>query len=692
MTPEDIASPAMDLARPELQSWHLLALLVLGVYGLHFLLQGFAGKWMGRAGGMVAVLFSGAAATLGILLFFQIPEFAAGSGSWGINPILQSYSLPWFEVEGGLAFAAGIFLNKTAATMLALVTFITFLVHLFSLEYMKEDKRKPRYWAFLSLFALSMCGIVLADNLFLIFVFWELVGFSSYLLIGFWFEKEKAARSSQKAFLVNRIGDLGFVIGMLMMVAYGLDLHIGVKADYHALSLTFEEAPHFLIGFFLVLGVIGKSAQFPLQVWLPDAMAGPTPVSSLLHAATMVAAGVYMLLRIEFLYTPELLTLLAVLGAFTALIAAFSAFSQRDIKAVLAYSTISQLGFMVMAVGVGAQDFAFFHLITHAFFKCGLFLVAGAVIHQVHAAQKGQAVHFDAQDLGLMGGLGRKMPFAMGAYVIFAAALAGLPFFSGFLSKDGILLAALGEGEGLLWLVPLAAILASGLTAFYITRHGLLVFAGKTRMEASTFDRIRPANWTMRIPLAVLALFSLWVAYSPANPFHAEAHFGEFKLLQSEGEFEDYGLAPIFFVAIALMGIFAALLAWRRGAFERPGMGLVARLSRSHFFLDDFYTKGISQPLLRFSAALGRFDKQIVDGFVNLAANTVVRENRLYTLSGLSAWFDRNVIDRIVNGLAQSAMALGKRFRKVQGGDLQKYLVYTLLALLALFAALYYFT
>lgn len=691
--PTELIPETWAAFEPVWESWHVLAALALGAYLLHFLLQSFLGRRMGRLGDGVALLFSAAAAVFGILTYLQIPA-SDGVGLWGLNKISTEPSYTWFAVEGGLNIQVGFLLNGTAATMLALVTFITFLVHLFSVEYMKADKRKPRYWAFLSLFAFSMCGVVVANNLFLLFVFWELVGFCSYLLIGFWIEKEQAARSSQKAFIVNRIGDLGFVLGMLVLVANDFSLQlVEPNAVSNLLPFAFPEPPLWA-GLFLTMGVIGKSAQFPLQVWLPDAMAGPTPVSSLLHAATMVAAGVYMLLRIEFLYTPEFLTLLAVLGAFTALIAAISALTQTDIKAVLAYSTISQLGFMVMAVGLGAQDFAFFHLITHAFFKCGLFLAAGAVIHHIHVAQSGSESHFDAQDMKLMGGMGKKMPIVAGLYVVFAAALAGLPLFSGFLSKDGILIAAVEQAAqqgGMAWLIPAAAIVASGFTAFYITRHGLLVFGGQPRMESTVFERIRRGNWLVLLPLAVLAFFSLWVVYSPGNPFHAEAHFGVFRMAYADDPLH-MDFLPIVFVAVALIGAGGAWLGWRRRAFEKGGKGPVWALSYRHFHLDELYEKGIVGPVLRFASALAWFDKRIVDGAVNAVADGVVKEGRLFSLSGLSDWFDRNVVDRLVNGLAQGTMAIGKRFRKLQSGSLQKYLIYTLLGLLGIFAALIYFT
>ena len=397
---------------------HWLALLVMGVYLFAFLLQGFFGKRLGKAGDGIALGLSGVAGVLALFAWWEIRQ-QTGNPSLTDSPLLEP-QFEWFSV-GSFRVMAGLFLNEVAATMLALVAGITFLVHLYSAEYMRHDERRARYWAFLALFAFSMCGVVLAWSFFVIFIFWELVGFSSYLLIGFWYHKEVAARASQKAFLVNRIGDVGFVVALMCLAAFPdsfnnllLENTEPIPRRYYTFSqidpidsyqngYTWE---YYVFGIGLITGVLSKSAQFPLQIWLKDAMAGPTPVSSLLHAATMVAAGVYLLVRAFNCFPPELTFGIAYIGTITALIAALSALRQTDIKGVLAYSTISQLGFMLLAIGIGRIDFAFFHLLTHAFFKCGLFLCAGAVIHQIHGAQHQSGQHFAAQDMRLMGGLG----------------------------------------------------------------------------------------------------------------------------------------------------------------------------------------------------------------------------------------------------------------------------------------------
>ncbi len=697
----------------------LLAVVVLGCFLLSFLLQVLLGKRLGKAGKYLSLGLSLTASIIAVLM-------AVNYDSWYVPdlalPFDSQVRVQWFAVEG-LSIQAGILVNGISVVMLALVTFITFLVHWFSLEYMKNDPRLPRYWALLGLFAFSMCGVVLADNLFMIFVFWELVGFCSYLLIGFWFEKPASGPASQKAFIVNRIGDLGFIIALMLMFANGIDLglqeaSLAVGPMVDASFNTIEGIDSTWIGFFLLLGVMGKSAQFPLQIWLPDAMAGPTPVSSLLHAATMVAAGVYLLVRTGFLFTAPVLDLMAWVGGLTALIAAISALTQNDIKGVLAYSTISQLGFMVLAVGVGASFYAYFHLITHAFFKCGLFLAAGAVIHQLHAAQEGHAQqesqaqqaghmghmghteptgqpHFDAQDIRLMGGLAKKMPFTVGTYLVFAGALAGLPLFSGFFSKDGILMGAIEHGlaeGGTAWGPAIFALVASLMTAFYITRHALLIFFGKQRTPESALPHIRSTNWTMRIPLLLLAIGSLGLIKYLLEPVFQTRSF---KALPhaDHGALPETALMAVF-VALALIGIGVAFWMWRSGRLgkqDRTSESVLYRISKHHFFLDKVYEKGIAKPVLHFADLLARFDKRIVDGAVNGIASAVVRKDGGWSLSRAGAWFDANIIDGIVNRIAAVVLSFGQGVRKLQGGNLQRYVLYALLGLLLLLGALIYF-
>ncbi|MCL4105842.1 UNVERIFIED_CONTAM: hypothetical protein GTU68_012480 [Idotea baltica] len=418
-------------------------------------------------------------------------------------------------------------------------------------------------------------------------------------------------------------------------------------------------------------------------------MAGPTPVSSLLHAATMVAAGVYLLVRAAHFLAPPVLDVLLWVGSITALIAAFSALTQTDIKGVLAYSTISQLGFMVMAVGAGATDYAFFHLVTHAFFKCGLFLTAGAVIHQIHHAQHQSGLQFDAQDIRLMGGLGRKMPVTMVAYLVFAGALAGLPLFSGFFSKDGIMVNVFAMADNRDWtaMIPgILATLASGMTAFYIARHGLLVFFGKSRMRSESFEKIRAANWTMRIPLVLLALASLYPIKWALEALLGQGHHQHFYHEQ---------LNPLVFeillILVAISGITWAFFRWRNGRFLISKGSFLKRLSKNHFYLDQFYDQGIARGFLRFSSLLSQFDKRIVDGAVNRIAYAVVDKDNRPSLSKGLAWFDKHIIDGVVNRVAGGIMAFGQGFRKLQGGNLQRYLMYALLGLLLLLGAMIYF-
>lgn len=427
---------------------------------------------------------------------------------------------------GPLEIKMGILIDNLTAIMLVVVTLISFLVHLFSMGYMAGDKYYGRFFAYLGIFTFSMLGIVLSDNLFAIYIFWELVGLSSYLLIGFFFEKDSAADAQKKAFMTNRIGDIGMWLGILILYSqfhtFGYEeIFRGIQDGHFSLSEGWLTAA----GILLFCGCIGKSAQFPLHVWLPDAMEGPTPVSALIHAATMVAAGVYFVARIFVLLTPDALHVIAFIGAFTAFMAATIAITQHDIKRVLAYSTVSQLGYMVLGLGVGAYAPAFFHLVTHAFFKACLFLGSGAVIHAAH----------HEQDMRWMGGLKSKMPWTFATFTIAMFALAGLPLTSGFMSKDAILAGALGfasaEGGGIFYLIPFFGFIAAMMTAFYMGRQMWLVFFGENRAHLKPEDphdhhhghddhghhEIHEVGWVMRLPLVVLAFLSVFFVYS-INP------------------------------------------------------------------------------------------------------------------------------------------------------------------------------
>ncbi|MEJ2506308.1 MAG: NADH-quinone oxidoreductase subunit L, partial [Ignavibacteriaceae bacterium] len=334
-------------------------------------------------------------------------------------------------IMGEIKINLGILIDNISTLMMVVVMLISFLVHIFSIEYMRGDPRYNRYFASLGLFTFSMSGIVLTHNILMMYIFWELVGVSSYLLIGFWFEKKSAADAGKKAFIVNRIGDIGMFIGILILfTTYHTFTFDDIFQQISQGHLPFDSGFWLTItGLLIFAGAIGKSAQVPLHVWLPDAMEGPTPVSALIHAATMVAAGVYLVVRIFGILTADAMLIIAIIGALSAFIPATIALTQNDIKRVLAYSTVSQLGYMIMALGVGAFKFAFFHLITHAFFKACLFLGSGSVIHAMH----------HEQDIRNMGGLRKKMPVTYYTFLIASVAISGVPLTSGFLSKDGIL-------------------------------------------------------------------------------------------------------------------------------------------------------------------------------------------------------------------------------------------------------------
>jgi len=438
--------------------------------------------------------------------------------------------LPFLDV-GHFHANIDVLIDKQSRGMMFIVSFIGMLVHLFSLGYMKDDDAKPRFFGSLSLFMFSMTGIVLAGNLIMMFIFWELVGLSSYLLIGHWYQKASAAEACKKAFLTNRIGDFGFMIGILLLFgANGGNVNLDDLATAFSSGPLRPDAPGYSAGFTaaaalcIFLGAVGKSAQFPLHVWLPDAMEGPTPVSALIHAATMVAAGVYMLVRVSFLIeaSPLAAEIIAGIGCFTALLAALMATQQNDIKRVLAYSTLSQLGYMVMAVGAVAMHVqhghelhgpnpghpAMFHLYTHAFFKALLFLGSGAIIYACH----------HEQDIWKMGGLRKHMPVTFYTFAIGTAALMGLPYItSGFYSKEGVLGAAYDSGCSILFH---GTALTALLTSFYMTRLVIVAFFGKPRTESAHHATEVPM--IMLLPLVVLAVFSIFSAWDGfATPLQA---------------------------------------------------------------------------------------------------------------------------------------------------------------------------
>ena len=443
-----------------------------------------------RRGAIASYLSVAAAAGICAFTFLAIQSMEAG------EPI--RVAADWLHF-GNFTVSMGFLFDGTAATMLTMVAFVGFLIHVFSLGYMVDDKARGRFFGGLSIFMFSMVGIVLADNLIMIFVFWELVGFSSYMLIGHYLDTDEAAVASKQAFIVNRIGDLGFLIGIVY--AYW---HFGTT-NLEEMARQVSVDPSLIswsIAALLMCGFIGKSAQFPLHVWLPDAMAGPTPVSALIHAATMVAAGVYFLIRIAFLFPESVLGWIAILGTSVAVFAGFCAYGQNDIKKILAYSTLSQLGYMSAAFGLGFPGIALFHLITHAFFKALLFLGAGSIIHGCH----------HEQDIFKMGGIFKKMPITSITFVIGVLALCGVYGFSGFYSKDAILIAAGLDGQVLFFLLTGGAFLTAG----YMGRLVWIVFFGEPKSDSAS--HAKESGFTMVLPLVILAVLSVvggWLSFWP---------------------------------------------------------------------------------------------------------------------------------------------------------------------------------
>jgi len=408
---------------------------------------------------------------------------------------------PWLTVGDRFTLNVGILVDNLTAVMLLVVTGVSTLVHLFSIGYMHGDPRYNRFFAYLSIFSFSMLGLVLSESFFFIYIFWELVGVSSYLLIGFWFEKKSAADAGKKAFITTHIGDVGFLIGnMIIFVTCGV---FGYDEVFQAIGQGKLSGTLLTIaGIGVFCGAIGKSAQFPLHVWLPDAMEGPTPVSALIHAATMVAAGVYLVGRVYPMFTPDAFLFIAYIGFITLFIAATIALTQNDIKKVLAYSTVSQLGYMIMGLGVGGYTAGLAHLATHAAFKACLFLGSGSVIHAVHS-----------QDVREMGGLRKKMPITFVTFVIATLAIAGVPGFSGFFSKDMILAAALefGMKNPQHYILFFGALFTAGMTAFYMFRVVIMTFLGEPK-DHHKFDHAHESPPNMWVPLVVLAIlsFSFW--------------------------------------------------------------------------------------------------------------------------------------------------------------------------------------
>lgn len=641
----------------------LASALVVIMPFIAFLIQALQGRKSTSGNiSLIAILLS--TVFSGVFVFAEI---------WNNIPQMATYE--WFTI-GSSTFTLGILLNNLTVLMQFVVCIVAVPVHLYSRSYMKGDTGIHRYWMYLSLFCFAMLGLTISKNLLMMYLFWELVGFASYLLIGFWFTREAAVQANKKAFLINKIGDLGFLIGIAAVFSmFGtLDL-VDILGNegllYKGLNNNTALMTVAGIGFFL--GAMAKSAQFPLHIWLPDAMEGPTSVSSLIHAATMVAAGVFMLCSLFPLFNDTVLLLISIIGTVTALSSAYFALGQYDIKRILAFSTISQLGYMMVAVGIGAWDAAMFHLTTHAFFKCLLFLCAGAVIHEMAHLKTHLSVDFDPQDLRNMGGLRKTMPKTAILMGIASLALAGFPLTSGFLSKDAIIIAtfewAIAKGGSYL-IIPILLVIVSIATAFYIGRLIFKAFFGNFRMDKSLFVQLHEAPKTMLYPMVFLAICSLFFMFS-WNPisYHAAAILDGFTVSYSFEEIHSLH------VAIPIILTLSAMCSWWLGyrwyVLDKYPLNAQSKwitAAEHQLGMNNFVNNTLVKGVLKWSTWTFLFDKYLVDGFVNSIAYSTK------TISVIADWFDRYIIDGAVNTCARTAYYMGHLLRWAQNGRLQNYL------------------
>ncbi len=616
---------------------------------LLFFVLALGGRWLGpRTAGIIGTAGMGAAALLSYIAVYKYFFAGAGIGPDGNYLTVTGFNAQWLRLTDSLHIDMGVLLDPISVMMLAVVTTVSLMVHIYSFGYMKGERGFQRYYAFLSLFSFSMLGLVVATNIFQMYIFWELVGASSYLLIGFYYTRPAAVAASKKAFIVTRFADFGFLIGILILSYCTKTFDFGaITADNASLAVRTMEGSSFLglssatwAMLLIFMGGAGKSAMFPLHIWLPDAMEGPTPVSALIHAATMVVAGVYLVARMFPVYlfaAPQVLTVIGYVGAFTALFAAIIAMVQTDIKRVLAFSTISQIAYMMVALGVSGMGghagegytASMFHLFTHAFFKALLFLGAGAVIHAVHS-----------NEMEHMGGLRKRMPVTHITFLVACLAIAGIPPLSGFFSKDEILSAAM-EGDkvlfAVLWIV-------AGITAFYMFRLYFRIFWGR---ESETARHAHEAPAVMLVPLAVLALLTCVTGFIPfsrfISPDNAPYALGI-----------NWGVAGAS-IAIGIAGI--ALAAW-------------------------LYMRDSERPQ-RIAARMGGFYKAakrrlyIDDAWAFLTKNIIFRR-----ICAPIAWFDRHVIDGTWCGIANVTQRTSEAIKGIQNGRVQAYALLFIISVL----------
>jgi NADH-quinone oxidoreductase subunit L len=621
-----------------------------------FIMALLLGKRFGNIGAKLSTVILGICI---LLSFFCVYLVHTGGGSFSVQ-------VNWF-LTAGFSINFGMLADGLSAMMLVVVSIVSFLVHLYSIGYMHGDSRYWLFFAYLQLFSASMLGLVLADNYLQMYIFWELVGLCSYLLIGFWYEKQPASDAAKKAFLTTRVGDVGMMIGILLVFLTTGSLafrEVFAKVANGGISPGILTA----ISILLFSGAVGKSAQFPLHVWLPDAMEGPTPVSALIHAATMVAAGVYLVGRSFPLFSasPQAMTVVATIGAFTAIFAATIAVVQNDIKKILAYSTISQLGYMIFALGMGAYAAGLFHLMTHAFFKALLFLGAGSIIHAT-----------GTQDITEMGGLAKKMKTTTWTFVAGSLSLSGFPLLAGFWSKDEILGFAFDTGQYLLFAV---GAITAFLTAFYMFRLVFVVFGGK---QSHSAEHAQESPKTMTIPLTVLAVLAIIAGYIGAPFISREISFGEFIKNGMHVKEVAFNFIPmIISVIVALSGILLAYLMYSKKVipkdwlyrFTKPYYKILVH----KYYMDEFYSKAIVRPGIKFAHLVNWFDKNVIDGFVNLTGKATVAISKGVHL------FDLGVIDGFVNWTAKETYNSGKRLRLLQTGNISGYAI-VMFAVLAVY-------
>jgi NADH-quinone oxidoreductase subunit L len=633
--------------------WEIVVPLIIGLPLAGFAVTALVGRRLDRRAFVIPVI-----AVIGSWILAMAVVAAVLSGQPPFAPAGWSVRLWEWIPAGRLDVPVGLFVDPLAAVLLIVVATVGMLVHVYSIGYMAHDPGLWRFFAYLNLFMVSMFLLVLADSWLLLFVAWELVGLSSYLLIGFWYRRRSAALAAKKAFIVNRIGDLGFALGIIAIWVNTGTFQIRPSLEAMATAPDRLTIPITIVALLVFCGAVGKSAQFPLHVWLPDAMEGPTPVSALIHAATMVNAGVYMVARAAELFAaaPQAMLVVAAIGTFTAILAASIAFTQTDIKRVLAYSTVSQLGYMFAALGVGAWTAAIFHLFAQGFTKGLLFLDSGSVIHAVH----------DEQDMRRMGGLARHLPITFGTMLVGALAMAGIPPFVPFFSKDEILGEAFKAGFGWVWAV---GILVAAMTAFYMFRLIGLTFWGESRVDPAVRPRIHESPATMTVPLVLLALCATVLGMVVGLPF-GDAPFAHWLAPvfapavemsgRTEAAFQLFGLDGALILAsvvVAALGIAAAglLFGWEVLLHLPPRPQLVARLTAA-------------SPATRFlyRASLNKwwFDDLNDLLFIRLGG---------WLAEGLKA-FDERVIDGLlVNGTGRLTVSAGAGLRRIQTGRVQNY-------------------